>query len=192
MIQFLPCVADQDSASPPLVGDVGAAAAELNLLLLRCSELGKEVARIRKLLLRLAKNAESHRLGGRLRTGRVSARPSSSPDHRRRPIARSTLCGLAASAGSTRPVRSELARACRIALMEISEAASVETIYDRIERRGSFAFAGYKRPLWAIRLAMSAMVKRGEASLLNEAGSRRWRWEAEQARVEPPTSLTLT
>jgi hypothetical protein len=72
-------------------------------------------------------------------------------------------------------VRSKLGRACRIALMETTEPASVETIYDRIERRGSFTFARYKRPLRAILLVMSAMVKRGEASLLNEAGRRRWR-----------------
>lgn len=73
--------------------------------------------------------------------------------------------------------------------MELHEPASVETIYDRIARRGSFAFARYKRPLRAIGLAMGAMVKRGEASLSSEAGSRRWRLSLEQ--VEPPTSSTL-
>ena len=57
-------------------------------------------------------------------------------------------------------MRSELARACRIALMEATESVSVETIYDRIERRESFSLVGYKHPFRAIVLAMSAMVKR--------------------------------
>jgi hypothetical protein len=43
-------------------------------------------------------------------------------------------------------VRSELARASRIALMEANESVSVETIYDRIERREFFSFVGYKHP----------------------------------------------
>jgi hypothetical protein len=71
--------------------------------------------------------------------------------------------------------RSELARACRIALMEANGSVSVETIYDRVEKRESFSFVSDKHPFRAIVLAMSAMVKRGEASLLSEAGHRRWR-----------------
>ena len=97
------------------------------------------------------------------------------PDRRRRPIAKSTLRQSPRNVRSTGPVRSELARACRIALMEATESVSVETIYDRIERRESFSFVGYKHPFRAIVLAMSAMVKRGEAILLSEAGHRRWR-----------------
>ena len=59
--------------------------------------------------------------------------------------------------------------------METNEPASMETIYDRIERRGSYTFAGYRHPFRAIVLALDAMVERGEASLLDEAGQRRWR-----------------
>jgi len=88
-------------------------------------------------------------------------------------------------------VRSKLGRACLIALMEANEPASVETIYDRIERRGSFTFAGYKHPFRAIVLAISAMVKQGEASLLDEEGRRRWRWESERAPSEQPPPFTL-
>jgi hypothetical protein len=67
--------------------------------------------------------------------------------------------------------------------MEANQPASVEAIYDRIERRGSITFAGYKRPFRAIALAMNALVKQGEASLLPESGSRRWRWKTEARTV---------
>jgi hypothetical protein len=62
-------------------------------------------------------------------------------------------------------------------MLETNEPASVEIIYDRIQRRGSFSFAGYKHPFRAIVLALSAMVKHGEASVLCEAGRRRWLWQ---------------
>ena len=67
--------------------------------------------------------------------------------------------------------------------MEANQPASVEAIYDRIERRGSITFAGYKRPFRAIALVMNALVKQGEASLLKGPGSRRWRWETEARTV---------
>jgi hypothetical protein len=81
-----------------------------------------------------------------------------------------------------RPPRAALERACRIALMEVmevEEAASVETIYDHIVRRGSLSFYGYKRPLRAISSAMSALVKRGEALLLTNV-NRCWRMGGRQ------------
>jgi hypothetical protein len=61
--------------------------------------------------------------------------------------------------------------------MEASEPVSAETLYDRIERRGSFKFSGYKHPLRAIGLAMGAMVRQGQALLHNDGGLRRWRWD---------------
>jgi len=88
-------------------------------------------------------------------------------------------------------VRSELARACRIALMETSEPVSVEGIYDRIRRRGSFTFAGYKHPFRAIVLAMGAMVRSGEVGLFNDGGCRRWRWLAGRTPFEEPTSYII-
>ena len=78
-----------------------------------------------------------------------------------------------------RPPRAALERACRIALMEVEEAVSVETIYDHIVRRGSLSFYGYKRPLRAISSAMSALVKRGEALLLANV-NRCWRMGGRQ------------
>jgi hypothetical protein len=65
-----------------------------------------------------------------------------------------------------RPSRAELERACRIALMETEQPVSVEAIYDRIVRRGSFVFLSHKRPFRAIGLAMATLVRRGEAILL--------------------------
>ena len=191
MVQVLASVSDHDSAPQPTIEAVSVASTELNSLLLRCSELSKAIARMRKLVKRLAQNADSRRLRGRLREERCSTKPSSSPDHRQRPIARNTLRRSPTNAGSARPVRSKLGRACLIALMEANEPASVETIYDRIERRGSFTFAGYKHPFRAIVLAISAMVKQGEASLLDEEGRRRWRWESERAPSEQPPPFTL-
>jgi hypothetical protein len=44
----------------------------------------------------------------------------------------------------------ELRRACRIALMESQETASLEEVYSRIVRRESFSFAGVEYPLVAI------------------------------------------
>lgn len=80
-----------------------------------------------------------------------------------------------------RPPRIALERACRIALMEAEGPASVETIYDRIVRRGSLLFFGYKRPLRAIATAMSALVKRGEAALHPSTDdSRSWRMQGRQ------------
>ena len=90
-----------------------------------------------------------------------------------------------------RPPRAALERACRIALMEVEEAVSVETIYDHIVRRGSLSFYGYKRPLRAISSAMCALVKRGEALLLTNV-NRCWRMGGRQrlwrkAMSEPPS-----
>lgn len=90
MLQLLPTDSDQHSAPPPSVEEeVSAASAELIRLLLQRVELSNDIARMRKLIARLAQNADSHRMG-KSRRVRGSARSSSSPDYRRRPIARST------------------------------------------------------------------------------------------------------
>jgi hypothetical protein len=175
MIQLSTGVSAHDSAPPPTVEEVSAASAELNSPLLRRVKLSNDIARMRRLLRRLVRNANSHRLGGRSREEYLSTGRSTSPHRRRHPIAKRILRQSPRNVRSTGPARSELARACRIALMEATESVSVETIYDRIERRESFSCVGYKHPFRAIVLAMSAMVKRGEASLLSEAGHRRWR-----------------
>ena len=56
--------------------------------------------------------------------------------------------------------------------MEAETPASIEAIYDRIVRRGSLQFFRYKRPFRMIALAMSALVKRGEATLIVAGSSK--------------------
>ena len=135
------------------------------------------------LVKRIAQYANDYRPAGHERGKYRSPRTSSSPYRWQPPLAKRARRRSPANPKSKRPRRSELERACRIALMEANQPASVEAIYDRIERRGSITFAGYKRPFRAIALAMNALVKQGEASLLQESGSRRWRWETEARTV---------
>jgi len=66
-----------------------------------------------------------------------------------------------------------LERACRIALLETDQPTSVEGIYDRITKRGSFVFVSYERAFRAIALAMARLVRRGEAILLFQRGETR-------------------
>jgi hypothetical protein len=184
MTQLVPNSSGYDSASSPIpLGQLNPKSAELNLLLLRCSELSREITELRRLVKGLEKNSDSDGVQKILGQKRDSAPVSRLRRHRRNSVTTDRRTG---------PVRSELARACRIALMETDEAAAVETIYDRIQRRGSFSFAGYKRPFRAIMLAMSAMVRRDEASILSEAGHRRWLSKLPRVPFEHPISLTLT
>ena len=190
MSALLQSVVNRESGMPPSSDEVTSASADLNILLLRCLELSRDIARMHGLVKRLAQYADAYRSGGKAKGKYRSTRPAGSPYRWQTPLARSARRRTPANAGSRRPTRSELERACRIALMEANQPASVEAIYDRIERRGSITFAGYKRPFRAIALAMNALVKQGEASLLQESGSRRWRWETERPPLEPPTTLT--
>jgi len=191
MVQLLPpSVSDYECAAPPAVEEVSAATATLNSLLLQRVKLSNDIARMRKLVTCLGQKADPHRLVGQSYKESCSTRASSSPDHRSRPIAKGALRRTPASA-STRSRRPKLDRACRIALMETSEPASVEEICNRIERRGSIAIAGYKHPFREIMLAMNVLVKRGEAILLNEAGRSRWRWETERVPIEQASPFTL-
>jgi hypothetical protein len=93
--------------------------------------------------------------------------PSAATHHQKKKRLRSLTRPL-----PPRPPRASLERACRIALMEAETPASVEAIYDRIVRRGSLQFFRYKRPFRMIELAMSALVKRGEAMLVVAGRSR--------------------
>jgi len=83
-----------------------------------------------------------------------------------------------------------LERACRIALMETEQPASVESIYDRIVRRDSLQFFGYKRPFQVIASAMSTLVKRGEAIVLIQKSARsRGAWRQRLWRRVTPDAL---
>jgi hypothetical protein len=190
MIKFLHSVSDRDYAPLSTVEEVSAANTELHILSVRCLELSREIARMRQLVDRLAHSTGPSQPRERSHSEDWLIEDSSSPDHRRRRVSGSNFQFIA-SAENAHPVRSELARACRIALMETNEPASVEAIYDRIKRRGSFTFARYKRPVRSIALAMSAMVRSGEVSVSNDAGGRRWRWGTERMGDKPGSGTTL-
>jgi hypothetical protein len=59
-------------------------------------------------------------------------------------------------------------------MMESERPLTVEAIYERIVRRGSLMFLGYKRPFRAITYAMYALFRRGEVSLLKIGRQRSW------------------
>lgn len=172
-------ISDHEYAPLSAVEEVSAASTELHTLSARCSELTREIARMRQLVDRLAQNADPSRPGESARGEHWSREAPGALGGLPRRFAKSNFWSSPSHATSNSPVRSELARACRIALMETREPASVEAIYDRIKRRESFTFIRYKRPFRSIVLAMSAMVRSGEVSLLNEAGHRRWLWGTE-------------
>jgi len=165
--------------------ELGSTSVELGVLLVRCAELSKDLAQIYADLRRLAQRPDPSRVGRKIG-------PSDSRDNLRRAMTGNGFRYFLVDDRRARPRRSTLERACRIALMETNEASSVEAIYDRIQRRGSFTFSGYKRPLRAIRLVMNGMARRGEASPLNEGGNRRWRWQTRQTAFEPINPPTLT
>jgi hypothetical protein len=160
----------------------------LNGLLLRYSELSKDVALMRRLLEDLADTITSRQSLAKSRAKRRSHELPSAPDLQPDSAVRGTS---RRSSKHVCLVRSKLERACLIALMETHEPVSVETIYDRIVRRGSFAFAGYKHPFRAIVLAMGALVRRGEARPFKENGHRRWQSELQHGAVELPTVLAF-
>jgi hypothetical protein len=189
MVQLSTDISVTGAGLPPRKEPLSNAIAELNALLLRRVELSCDIARIRHLLRFFAQNYDSRGQGGEFPEASSAGSPNSASP-RRHPSARSTFRQQRANALDTRPGRSKLERACRIALMETNEPASVETIYDRIQKRGSLTFTGYRRPLRAIALAMNALVKQGEASLSEVAGSRRWQWETERTPLQQPTSHT--
>ncbi len=190
MTQLLPNVVDYETEVPFATDVVSVASQELRNLLLQNVKLGSDIARVRGFLRRIARNANSHRQAADSSEKLYPTRSSDSKDSLRRPIKKSARRRSQINGGGKRPMRWELERACRIALMETNEPTAVENVYDRIQKRGSLTFAGYKRPLRAIAFAMNALVRKGEASLLEVAGSRRWQWETERAPLEHPTSLT--
>jgi hypothetical protein len=68
-----------------------------------------------------------------------------------------------------------LTRACRIALMESSGAATSEEIYDRIVRRGSFDFRRYKYPLLGVIKALAHLAERKDAVCIRDRERQYWK-----------------
>jgi hypothetical protein len=190
-MQLFEDISDLGSAPLVAVGDRSAVMSALNNLLLQRVKLSNDIARVRKALKQLAQEGNCGRLGKAADESR-SDRASNSPPLQWRSISRSASDSTSANGKRTRPRRSNLDRACRIALMESNEAVSVETLYDRIERRGAISIAGYKHPFRAIVIAMGVLVQRGEAVLLFEGDHRRWRWADGPRALEPTNSSPLS
>jgi hypothetical protein len=82
-----------------------------------------------------------------------------------------------------------LERACRIALMEVAGSASIEEIYGRIVRRGSFSFTNLKHAKPPLAEVLHAMTCAGEVRCLRNGA--RWRWErVETALEDQPTPMS--
>jgi hypothetical protein len=81
-------------------------------------------------------------------------------------------------------VNCELQRACRIALMEAEAAASLEEIYERIVRRGSFSFNGIGSPGPALERMLNAMAETGEIRSLGSGETGRWQRILQAKEVE--------
>jgi hypothetical protein len=154
---------------------------QLGVLLVRCAELRRDLSQIYAALKRLTTRPDHSRL-------ERSTQPFGSTASHRSAISGTGFRHALVDDRRTRSRRSALERACRIALMETNEPSSVEAIYDRIQRRGSFTFSGYKRPLRAIMLILTGLVRSGEAKLLLEDGQRRWHWQTEPVTFERPIS----
>jgi hypothetical protein len=67
-----------------------------------------------------------------------------------------------------------LRRACRIALVELEEAASAIEICSRILRRESFSFINHESAVIAVVLTLEAMANDGETRCLEADSCRRW------------------
>ena len=69
----------------------------------------------------------------------------------------------------TKGVNAHLQRACRIALLEAEKPVSLEEIFARIVRRGSFSFVNPERANPVLLRVLNAMAECGEVQLLVSA-----------------------
>jgi hypothetical protein len=70
-----------------------------------------------------------------------------------------------------------LARACRIALMEVEGAASLEEIYSRIVRRDSFSLASFELAAPTLRRVLNAMTMTSDPDIRSVNDGLHQRWE---------------
>lgn len=75
----------------------------------------------------------------------------------------------------TEHVNVQLQRACRIALLEAENPMSLEEIFTRIVRRGSFSFVNPECANPLLLQVLNAMAEDGEVNLLESAPC--WRWQ---------------
>ena len=87
---------------------------------------------------------------------------------------RSNPYGQSALRSKSGTVSISLQRACRIALMETETAVSMEEIYARIVRRGSFSLADTELARVKLFRVLNVMAEDGEVRLLDNGPDRRW------------------
>jgi hypothetical protein len=138
---------------------------ELRTLTLRHNEIRRRIYDIQRVvrgLQEMASDADADRTRG--------ARPHRSLNNTKSSVhPRSSDARYKASRVSV-----SLLRACRIAMMEGSTSASLEEIYERIIRRGSFSFVNQFRASSTLLRVLRCMVDEGEVRLLNAGSSSRW------------------
>src|SRR6202140_1238079 len=108
--------ASADEVNSASADEVNSASADLNILLLRCLELSKDIARMHNLVKRLVQHVNAIRPGGKARGKYRLARPSGSPYRWQPPLARRDHRRSPANSRSKPPTRSELEQPCRTAL----------------------------------------------------------------------------
>jgi hypothetical protein len=140
---------------------------ELHSLLMRNKEIGWRINNIRRVMRGLQEIAATPAIDHLCTTPHTS------------PVDRIIASGFARNRadGSRRKsngVTGSLQRACRIALMEGATPASLEEIYSRIVRRGSFLFVNPQRANSSLRRVLWAMAEDGEIRLLKVGSCSRW------------------
>jgi hypothetical protein len=158
---------EADTASASVSALVTQMQAELHSLIERHLELTRRIRNVHRVM-RGLRELPSTPASDPLQTN-----PQLSPDNRTntRRSERRQRSGLRPR--SDQPSVS-LQRACRIALMETQTAASLEEIYERIARRGSFAFVDIRHASLALDRVLNIMKQEGEVRLLDSGSSLRW------------------
>ena len=160
--------AEINAVSGPVSALVAQMQVELRSLVTRNDELRRRIHSIR----RVVRGLEGM-VSGSVFDYRCTTSQASLADHL---IAgRSRLHRASGSGRRSNQADVSLLRACRIALMETETATSLEEIYARIVRRGSFSFVSLRRASPALVRVLSAMAEEGEVRLLKNGP--RWRWE---------------
>jgi regulator of replication initiation timing len=150
-----------DTFSNDLSGSLNCFAGSLQTQL---DELLQEKARI-KLRMRNLR----HRLGVLRASSKKKERAARAGSHLR------SIAIRRAQARPTCDLHEELARACRIAFLELGQSATAEQLLAAILRRGSFSFNAIENnPLVSINHLLISMAQRGEAISSNEGTQSRW------------------
>jgi len=148
---------------------------ELRDLLTRREDLARRIRNLHQLTRGL------HELAKAPVCNQIYAAPSPTPKNGSAPCACSRIIpeGSGQQAPSsalckTNRMNLGLRRACRIALLEGEGPVSLEELYARILRRGSFSFVNLKTASPLLLRGLQALAEGGEAQLLENAPGLRW------------------